>query len=226
MKRTFDSVTVSFAALLVVILNPFESGHAQQLEIVCDGVAAPNISAENEPGDIVGGSGNTGPGGISLDLETGLLSIDVEWGSGNGHVDLSSNVTLMNIHGPTEGFAPANYQESAGVLTGLEGFDPSAVSGGFVGEVQLGPTEIRQLLEGRFYLHLHTEVNGDGEARGYLIPATIVGDANEDGAITLADIPAFVSALASGEFLDEADINRDGEVSLADIPAFVDLLAG
>ena len=52
----------------------------------------------------------------------------------------------------------------------------------------------------------------------------IVGDVNQDGVVSFADIPAFIALLISGDFLEEADINGDGEVSFADIPAFIEIL--
>ena len=52
----------------------------------------------------------------------------------------------------------------------------------------------------------------------------IVGDVNQDGVVSFADIPAFIALLISGDFLEEADINGDGEVSFADIPEFIEIL--
>ena len=52
----------------------------------------------------------------------------------------------------------------------------------------------------------------------------ILGDANQDGAVTFADIPSFIEVLQAGTFLEQADCNEDGEVSFADIPAFIAIL--
>ena len=52
----------------------------------------------------------------------------------------------------------------------------------------------------------------------------IVGDVNQDGVVSFADIPAFIALLISRDFLEEADINGDGEVSFADIPEFIEIL--
>jgi len=51
-----------------------------------------------------------------------------------------------------------------------------------------------------------------------------LGDSNQDGVVDFSDIPAFISVLQSGIFLDEADINGDGVVDFADISFFVALL--
>jgi len=38
----------------------------------------------------------------------------------------------------------------------------------------------------------------------------LLGDANQNGVVDFADIPAFIAILQAGTYLDEADINRDG----------------
>ncbi len=52
----------------------------------------------------------------------------------------------------------------------------------------------------------------------------LLGDCDLNGVVNFADIPAFISILASGNFLDQADCNQDGVVSFADIPAFIAIL--
>lgn len=56
--------------------------------------------------------------------------------------------------------------------------------------------------------------------------ALILGDVNQDGVINFTDIPALISILQAGEFLEEADVNEDGAVDFLDIGPFVVLLAG
>ena len=53
---------------------------------------------------------------------------------------------------------------------------------------------------------------------------TILGDVDQDGAVTFADIPSFIEALTAGVFLEQADCNQDGEVNFADIPAFIEII--
>ena len=57
-------------------------------------------------------------------------------------------------------------------------------------------------------------------------PEPILGDANQDGAVDLLDVQAFVDLLSSGEILIEADVNNDGSVNLLDVGPFVDLITG
>jgi autotransporter-associated beta strand protein len=51
-----------------------------------------------------------------------------------------------------------------------------------------------------------------------------LGDCNLNDVVDFSDIPAFISVLMSGSFLDQADCNRDGVVDFADIPAFIAIL--
>ena len=53
---------------------------------------------------------------------------------------------------------------------------------------------------------------------------TILGDVNQDGAVTFADIPSFIEVLQAGTFLDQADANEDGVVDFDDIGPFIEIL--
>ena len=54
----------------------------------------------------------------------------------------------------------------------------------------------------------------------------LLGDANQDGMVSLLNVQPFVELLIAGEFQVEADINGDGAVTLLDVDPFVALLAG
>lgn len=53
-----------------------------------------------------------------------------------------------------------------------------------------------------------------------------LGDVNQDGAIDLLDVPAFIDAFFGPIFVCEADINQDSVLDLLDVAPFVDILAG
>ena len=53
----------------------------------------------------------------------------------------------------------------------------------------------------------------------------LLGDVNIDGAVNFFDISPFISLLASGNFVDQADTNRDGSVNFGDINNFISLLS-
>ena len=63
----------------------------------------------------------------------------------------------------------------------------------------------------------------------YRIPkTTLLGDVNNDGEVTIADVTALVNILlgkdASGYDLDAADANEDGDVTIADVVALVKMI--
>ncbi len=52
----------------------------------------------------------------------------------------------------------------------------------------------------------------------------LLGDANLDGMVDFADIPAFIDLLIGGSYLFEADINQDSFVNFGDIDPFITVL--
>ena len=69
--------------------------------------------------------------------------------------------------------------------------------------------------------------NGGGYVRLFVSQITggiLLGDCNQDGVVTFADIPAFIAVVASGGFLAEADCNEDTVVNTDDIPSFIAIL--
>ncbi len=52
------------------------------------------------------------------------------------------------------------------------------------------------------------------------------GDMNDDGQLTVADVPALVNLILSGSTAPIADINGDGHVTLADVTALVNIVSG
>ncbi len=117
-----------------------------------------------------GGTGGMGPAGITYDTVTNILSLDVDWGSGNGFSDLSGDAVAAHIHGITPSSGSAAFHENAGVLYNLAGIlDGSATSGGINGDVAVAPANEAALLNGQTYINVHTERNGPGEIRGQLV---------------------------------------------------------
>ena len=66
--------------------------------------------------------------------------------------------------------------------------------------------------------------NNGGYARLFVSQIFTLGDADQNGEVTLGDIALFIEILKSGGFLAEADCNQDGVVDFGDIPAFITIL--
>ena len=58
----------------------------------------------------------------------------------------------------------------------------------------------------------------------FAVPAFLLGDCNQDGGVDFADIPAFITILQAGTFLEQADCNQNGVVDFDDISAFIQIL--
>ena len=143
------------------------------------GKAGSGLLSGNQNGTINGtpGSGGETGNGIVFNDQTGVLSIQVAWGSGNGFTNLTGNGTAAHIHGPTASSAPASFNEDAPVMINLDdtaGWNPSATNGGITRSVTLTSTQITQLFAGRLYINVHTAANGAGEIRGNLVRQAFV----------------------------------------------------
>jgi hypothetical protein len=141
--------------------------HGALIEFELQGQAGSGLLTGNEVtgGTITGGSGGEVGPGITYDDVTKLLNINVGWGSGNGFTDLSSTVTASHIHGP------ASQLQNTGVQINLgPGLSTSASNGGVVfTTAALTAGQESDLLNGLWYINVHTVNNGAGEIRGNLV---------------------------------------------------------
>ncbi|MBQ8912167.1 MAG: hypothetical protein IJY89_06320 [Clostridia bacterium] len=56
---------------------------------------------------------------------------------------------------------------------------------------------------------------------------TVVGDLNDDGAVSIADVAAVLDMIAGkADKLTAADVNEDGSISIADVAMILDIIAG
>ena len=171
MNNTLRRLTI----LLTVAFASASAVNADIIPIDLLGKAGPGLLAGNETGTVSGtpGSGGEIGSGITFDNVTLQLTINIGWGSGNGFTDLTGAATAGHIHGPTPSAAPASFNESVGVLIGLNslaGWNSSATNGGFSGTVTLTQEQVDFLSAGRLYINVHTGTNGPGEIRGNLLP--------------------------------------------------------
>ncbi len=52
----------------------------------------------------------------------------------------------------------------------------------------------------------------------------LLGDCNLDGVVNFQDIPAMITILSTGVYVQEADCNEDGTVGFSDINSFIAIL--
>lgn len=141
------------------------------------GTAGPGLLGGNEaPTPVVGGgSGGEIGAGITFDNVSRVLTINIGWGSGNGFTNLTSPVSAGHIHGPTASGGTAAFSQFTSpkyFLDSLGGWNTSATNGGLFGPnntVTIDVGDVAALLNGQFYINVHTNTNGTGEIRGQLV---------------------------------------------------------
>ena len=161
-------------ALVACFLATENRTSADIIQFIATGAAGEGLLAGNinpPTGEL--GTGAAGLSGIFFDTDNDLLHIDVEWGSGNGYVDLSADVFKLHLHGPTPSSGTAAFGEVAPLLITLSNsttFDGSLSSGGVNDNFLIDGTNVQQLLDGRMYINVHLTDTDTGVIRGYLQP--------------------------------------------------------
>ena len=159
------------AAVVVVLLSPSLQAATLQIDLKGND-PIDGLRPGNQNPAVVGGTGGEVGAGISYDDVSNLLTIHVGWGSGQGFTNLTGNAIAGHLHGPTTDSPPLAYTEHAGVdvpLDGLAGWNASATNGGLNDSVTLTAGQENTLLAGKYYMNVHTGVNGNGEIRGQLV---------------------------------------------------------
>ena len=161
--------------LVAALLFVGPSANAETIEFFVTGAAGDGLLPGNiDPPTGSSGSGGIGMAGIMFDTQTNTLSLDLEWGSENGYSDLTGEVTLLHLHGPTPSLPPFNFGEiNTQILVNLGNslnFDSSGTGGGIEDVFFLSNKQEEYLLSGRTYINVHTAANPTGEIRGYLLP--------------------------------------------------------
>jgi hypothetical protein len=124
------------------------------------------------------GTGGEIGSGIFLDTATNILTINVGWGTSNSFTDLTGTATAAHIHGPfgqTEGGSTVFTLSTAGYSFATGASDGSIMGSVDLDGVTLGNASTMQdLLDGLWYINVHTGVNGSGEIRGNLVQVSAV----------------------------------------------------
>ncbi len=165
MKKLVLSALLSFVAV---------QANAAIIQFDLVGTAGFGLLPGNEPGNITGGTGGEIGAGITFDDVSNILTLNVGWGSSQGpFTDLTSLANNSHLHGPTlannGNDGTGDFKQTAGVAFTLTRTS-SAVTGGTFSPntVTLSAAQETDLLNGTFYINIHTVNNGGGEMRGFL----------------------------------------------------------
>ena len=160
----------------LILCSPWAStSHADIINFIATGTAGVGLLEGNiDPPTGEVGTGGIGSTGITYDTDTNLLHVHVEWGSANGYTDLSDDVLMLHLHGPTEGAGTDAFGQRAPLVINLgnsNSFDASRTSGGVNDNYFLDEADEQGLLDGRYYVNVHLSDTDTGVIRGYLLAA-------------------------------------------------------
>jgi len=156
--------------LALIFLALAAPTHAATVAFDLTGTAGPGLLPGNEPGAITGGTGGEVGAGITYNDVTNSLTVNVGWGSSQGFTNLSSLANNSHIHGPTASNNGSGFTQIAGVLFNLTRSSNAATGGTITESVLLTELQETDLLNGKWYINLHSVNNGGGEMRGFLVP--------------------------------------------------------
>jgi len=92
---------------------------------------------------------------VTLDTDSNEIAWDIDYYS------LSGEITAIHFHGP------AGAGDTADVQVAID--NTSETVGKLTGSAQISAEQAQQLMDGLWYVNIHTEANGPGEVRGQLI---------------------------------------------------------
>ena len=133
-------------------------GLAAQADMI--GWQVPIASDQSVPAPTIPGDEPTGVGIVWLDTDTNALTWEVVYAG------LSGDLTASHFHGP----APAGV--AAGVQVPISGGGPKF--GLLTGNAVISDDQETDLLDGLWYINLHTALNGPGEIRGQIGQENII----------------------------------------------------
>lgn len=107
------------------------------------------------------GTNSVGAGAarISYDIDSNLLSWDIAWEG------LDSGVTMMHFHGPAGPGSNAGVEVDIGGISGLASESS--------GSTTISDPQEEDLLDGLWYINIHTNDVGSGEIRGQVSAAVV-----------------------------------------------------
>jgi len=139
-------IAVAFAAVLLIALASSAPAHAEQVRLSANLDGVSEVPSVESPG--------TATATVLFDKDTGTVSWDIYW------TGLSGDPTAAHFHGP------ASTHNKAGVQVDLGG---NGFVSPFRGTAQLTDEQAGQLLDGQWYINIHTAAHPDGEIRGQVL---------------------------------------------------------
>jgi hypothetical protein len=160
--------------LVLGVFALMSSAHAATIQFDLMGTAGAGLLPGNEPSLTVPSTGSGGEfgAGITFDDVSLVLTVNVAWGSVKGFTDLTSNANNSHIHGPVSVAQASTFTGTAGIPSGFNLARASSLANdGLISTtVTFTSTQAAELMQGRYYINIHTTSNTGGEMRGFLRP--------------------------------------------------------
>src|SRR5690606_4586278 len=141
---------------------------------------------------------------VMLDLATEMISWEIHF------EDPSGPVTAAHFHGPA---APG---VSAGVRLGIH--DISGTSSPMIGEAPISAAFAQEVLDGLWYVNIHTAMHPPGEIRGQVVDQSCYADCDTSGDLDFFDFLCFQNEFAAGA--EYADCDASGQLDFFDFLCF------
>jgi CHRD domain len=126
----------------------------------CSLAATVSFKAELNGAGEVPPTQSRGTGSVRATLDT--TSKSLMWtGSYSG---LSGPVTGAHFHGPVS-YVGMTSEQNAPIQVGT----PGSLASPFKGSTTITDTQVKDLMDGRWYFNIHTPANRDGEIRGQIV---------------------------------------------------------
>ncbi len=147
---------------------------------------------------------------VELDRAAGMIKWDIEFS------DLSGPATAAHFHGPAEPGV------SAGVRLGIHA--TSGTASPMIGEAAISPSFAQEVVDGLWYVNIHTAMHPGGEIRGQVVDAaTCYADCDLSGGLDFFDFLCFQNLFAAGDPL--ADCDESGGLDFFDFLCFQNAFA-
>lgn len=218
-------------------LTWYDVGTGDVVEVVSDGLSAPQDILQLDNGDIL--IIDTANGLLRLDNDRNLTTVNDSFSFGSLDqmtLGLDGFLYISQARSaPMLGYSLFQMDLNSGATIEVDVLDFEAVldlATDVDGKILFGGRNVGTLGGLYFYDPISDQQGTIIEENKFSVagvtvvddPGILLGDANQDGNVNLLDIDPFVTTILVSSFCLNSDINRDGMVNLLDVEPFVFLI--
>lgn len=180
--RSFCAALMACGGLLLGNLN----ADAAIIQLDLAGIGGPGLTNANNVGANTASPANSVATGTVNDLRvddvSGLLSFDFSFAGLGGSLreEAAGGIHFHEVAAMDDPFTSTgpiafflNNGTDPDVTLNTMLIDPAATSGNLAGTVNLAPADVASLLDGRYYLNIHSDLGPAGELRGNVVVSAV-----------------------------------------------------